>query len=445
LQRIVFRFLVALSIALGLLSCSGDTSTGRNSGAVLQKDGTEDQNVGGTSASSSSATTAPASSAAAPAAGAASSYEAYVNSYLDLNLAYNQYAAAGGKMTKDQWGRQHYTVAGQKEGRIVPAASPTATTTAPTTVSYTAYVDSYPDLKAAYRTYVSNGGILSQSDWGKQHYTNAGQKEGRRLTGSVATSVASSSGGSGGSVVAAPVTTSPFNASAVGCPDRSVGGAYPYCECQAGFVYNNPYNTCLTDHNYCPAGTARVWDDKYDYVVQCFSYERMCSEYGDFCDRAAGGGSSSSSSSGSSSSSEESSSSSSEESSSSSSEESSSSSSSSSSSVTYCTDASVNWPSMVSVGSTINVSWSLSPSGCTVRNNSSVAPSASNFAGSSSGSSASVSSGSTSLPLPCSGGIDTTPHIGNSKNRMNFDFSSLGAALGNGNSYSGYAQMTGGC
>jgi len=199
LQRIVFRFLVALSIALGLLSCSGDTSTGRNSGAVLQKDGTEDQNVGGTSASSSSATTAPASSAAAPAAGATSSYEAYVNSYLDLNLAYNQYAAAGGKMTKDQWGRQHYTVAGQKEGRIVPAASPTVTTTAPTTVSYTAYVDSYPDLKAAYRTYVSNGGILSQSDWGKQHYTNAGQKEGRRLTGSVATSVASSSGGSGGS------------------------------------------------------------------------------------------------------------------------------------------------------------------------------------------------------------------------------------------------------
>jgi hypothetical protein len=325
-----------------------------------------------------------------------------------------------------------------------PCVTPSSNSVASSSGSYEGYVDKYPDLLAAYN---ASGGGQSKSAFGQAHYASSGQKEGRTLAGSSASTTNTNSSSSAStpiSTISVIEASSPTPTALAQCESKKHYTLYQgQCIAQWDICRKKGYSRwsetfgCQTrqDASPCPSGASRyVYNDAMHGCDQknfsgCVA--KRNNYWGPYfdCPRGwfgrGGGGfpSGSGSTTGSSSSGN----------------------SSSSSGTTYCTDASVSWPNMVRVGSTITVSWSLRPSGCTVRNNSSVAPSASNYAGSSSGSSASVSSGSTSLSLPCSGGIDTTPHIGNSRNRMNFDFSGLGAALGNGKSYSSYAQMTGRC
>jgi len=108
--------------------------------------------------------------------GGAQEYSGYVDKYPDLLAAYNAYVAAGGTMSKSAWGLRHYTTAGQNEGRTPPSGS------TPAVDQYATYVNKYPDLLAAYNAYVAAGGTMSKSAWGLQHWTNAGQKEGRSVT-----------------------------------------------------------------------------------------------------------------------------------------------------------------------------------------------------------------------------------------------------------------------
>jgi hypothetical protein len=124
--------------------------------------------------------------------GGAQEYSGYVDKYPDLLAAYNAYVAAGGAMSKSAWGLRHYTTAGQNEGRTPPSGS------TPVVDQYAAYVDKYPDLLAAYNAYVAAGGTMSKSAWGLQHWTNAGQKEGRSVTKQNDAGSNNSGGDSGG-------------------------------------------------------------------------------------------------------------------------------------------------------------------------------------------------------------------------------------------------------
>jgi len=105
----------------------------------------------------------------------------YVNKYGDLLAAYN---ANSGGQSKSAWGKTHYCNFGRNEGRTftgLSASSCGSTTTTATTTSsakscYGDYVRKYPDLLAAYNAL---GGGQNINVWGKNHYNNYGQSEGR--------------------------------------------------------------------------------------------------------------------------------------------------------------------------------------------------------------------------------------------------------------------------
>lgn len=114
-----------------------------------------------------------------------SKYYDYVERYaLTLKTAYVAENQAGHASRQEDWGREHWQNYGANEGRILEVEGE-----AEDTIDYGAYVENYgTTLLDIYRIDARatvNGGSLSKFEWGKEHYSNWGQAEGRESNGGI--------------------------------------------------------------------------------------------------------------------------------------------------------------------------------------------------------------------------------------------------------------------
>jgi len=193
IKRIVLIGLVCL-LAVLISSCGDNRTTTGYSRGDSAGDGEPESS---TSSDQSDSSTSVASS---------SSNEDYVDKYADLLAAYN---ANSGGLSKSDWGKNHYCVFGQIEGRTSSGlSSASCGTTSASSVSsndFEDYVNKYPDLLSAYD---ASGGGQSKSAWGQSHYTNNGQKEGRTLLGSASSTTSTTTASPSGSVSVTDVRSS---------------------------------------------------------------------------------------------------------------------------------------------------------------------------------------------------------------------------------------------
>ena len=84
-------------------------------------------------------------------------------------------STVGGQSIED-WGRSHYQEYGEKEGRSIPSSG-----------NFRDYVQNYSDLLGAYSATISSESGNFEGDpmirWGKSHYEAYGKSEGRVLPG----------------------------------------------------------------------------------------------------------------------------------------------------------------------------------------------------------------------------------------------------------------------
>jgi hypothetical protein len=104
----------------------------------------------------------------------ATTFTEYVQNYPDLLAAYS----AGSSESIEAWGKTHYCTFGKKEGRAYSGSESCSSSSSYTANQFAEYVNKYADLLAAYN---ASGGHQSKGTWGKSHYENYGEKEGRTI------------------------------------------------------------------------------------------------------------------------------------------------------------------------------------------------------------------------------------------------------------------------
>ena len=96
-------------------------------------------------------------------------FSGYVDGYPDLSAGY---ASRGNGQSKASWGLQHYAIEGYLEGRDLPYGC--AAQIKATEANWIGYIDSYPDLQTAYETWAALTGssetTSQKADWGRNHY-----------------------------------------------------------------------------------------------------------------------------------------------------------------------------------------------------------------------------------------------------------------------------------
>ena len=111
---------------------------------------------------------------------AAKCFTGYVDGYTGLTNAYQGVAES---QDKAEWGKNHYESHGYKEGRALPDGCVAYLKN--TDETWAAYVDSYPDLKAAYEaqkaSLAKTPELQKKARFGENHYKSAGYKSNRSL------------------------------------------------------------------------------------------------------------------------------------------------------------------------------------------------------------------------------------------------------------------------
>ncbi len=107
-------------------------------------------------------------------------FTGYVDGYTGLANAYQGVAES---QDKAEWGKNHYESHGYKEGRALPDGCVAYLKN--TDAVWAAYVDSYPDLKAAYEkqkaSLAKTSELEKKARFGENHYKSAGYKSNRSL------------------------------------------------------------------------------------------------------------------------------------------------------------------------------------------------------------------------------------------------------------------------